>query len=234
LWATPIKARLASPPLFRWPAFPSPLVVAHACPSWPEKDIQMINDDSNGKLNRFVYGIIHRKVKQLIGRAGFTKQDHEDIEQELLLRVLQSLPSFNPHQAHYNVFITTVVERYVANVLRNKQAKKRDYRRISSLNVMIADSDGDPTELSETIGQQELDARRGRHSRSDAEHAQLQQDIADVIASLPEDMRDLAERLKTQNVSEIARGLGIPRTTLHESVRRLRLRFEQAGLKEYL
>ena len=82
----------------------------------------MLNDHFNEKIDRFTRGIVRRKVKQLIGRAGFTKQDHEDLEQELFVRVLQSLPRFNPGQAHRYRFVTTVVERYVANMLRRNAA----------------------------------------------------------------------------------------------------------------
>lgn len=132
--------------------------------------------------DRFTRGIIRRKVKQLIGRAGFTRQDHEDLEQDLFVRVLQSLPRFNPDVAHRNKFITTVVERYVANILRNKQAEKRDHRGVASLNVMIEITEEGPTELAQTIGEREMDARLGRDRRSEEELTQLALDLADVNA----------------------------------------------------
>jgi RNA polymerase sigma-70 factor (ECF subfamily) len=191
-------------------------------------------DELNEESDRFTRGIIRRKIKQLIGQAGFTWQDRDDLERDLILRVLQSLPSFDPDQAHRNKCITAVVERYVANILRNKRAEKRDHRRIGSLNVMIDSAEDGATEMSQTISQRELDARRNRHPRSNEELAHLRQDIAEVLATLPGELRDLAERLKAQSISEIARETGIPRTTLYESVRRLRRRFESAGLREYL
>jgi transposase-like protein len=40
--------------------------------------------------------------------------------------------------------------------------------------------------------------------------------------------------LKSHSIAEIARDLGVPRTTLNDTVRRLRQRFEQAGLRAYL
>ena len=194
----------------------------------------MLHDDYQQKIDRFARGIIRRKVNQLIGRAGFTRQDREDLEQELVLRLLQALPSFDRAKAHRNVFVTTVIERYVANILRDKQAEKRDHRRIGCLDVMMEITDEGPTELAQTIGQRELDARLGCHRRSDEELAQLARDIADVMAKLPDELRELAERLKSQTKSEIARDMGVPRTTLNESVRRLRRRFESKGLKDYL
>ena len=115
-----------------------------------------------------------------------------------------------------------------------KRAMKRDHRRVSSLHVMVDIGEEDRIEMTQNISQRELDAQRGRHPRSDEELAQLVQDLAEAMAKLPDKLRELAERLKTETVSEIARDKGIARTTLNESVRRLRRRFENAGLKEYL
>lgn len=186
------------------------------------------------QLGRFEFGIVKRKVRQIIGRAGFHQQDRQDLEQELLTRLLHSLKSFDPNQAHRKAFVTAVVERDVANILRDKQAEKRDHRRIGSLQVTIEITDNGPTELAETIGDRELNARRCRDPRSPDNLAQLACDLADVVAALPQELRDLAERLKTQSISAIAREVGIPRTTLNDAVRRLRKRFEQAGLRDYL
>jgi RNA polymerase sigma factor (sigma-70 family) len=194
----------------------------------------MFHDNTTSQLGRFEFGIVRKKVRQIIGRAGFMAQDREDLEHELFARLLQSLKCFDPNQSHRNVFVTAVVERDVANILRDKKAEKRNHRRISSLNVMVNITDEGPTELAQTIGQHELDVRRGRHPRSDEDLAQLVSDLADVMAKLPEELRDLAERRKTQTVSEIAREMEMPRTTLNESFRRLRRHGKSAGLKDYL
>lgn len=194
----------------------------------------MFHDDFSDKIDRFTRGIVRRKVKQLIGRAGFTKQDREDLEQILLARVLKSLQRFNPDQAHRNRFITAVVERYVATILRDRQATKRDSQGIASLNVIIEIAEEGPTELAQTIGERELDARLGRRRRSDDELSQLAIDMADVIATLPEAWRTLLELRKSRTMPEIAREMGVPRTTLNDWMRCIRQRFEEAGLRNYL
>ena len=184
--------------------------------------------------DRFIRGIIRRKVNQLIGRAGFTLQDRESLEQELFARVLQSLPRFNPEVAHRNKFITAVVERYVANILRNKKAEKRDHRRITSLNVTIEITDEGPTELAQTIGDRELDARLGRERRSEQELHELALDLADVMATLPDAWWTLLELRKSRTMPEIAEEMGVPRTTLNDWMRRIRQRFEKSGMQDYL
>ena len=198
-------------------------------------------DASNGvgsqcapRLGRFEFGIVKRKVRQIIGRAGYTRQDKEDLEQELLTRLLQGLKSFDPDVAHRKSFVTAIVERAVATILRDAQAEKRDHRRIGSLQLLMELTDEGPTELAETISDREYNGRRCRDPRNDEDLAQLVTDLADVINALPDELRDLAERMKTQSISAIAREIGVPRTTLNDAVRRLRQRFEQAGLRDYV
>jgi RNA polymerase sigma factor (sigma-70 family) len=228
-------AFLASPPLLRWPAFLPPVVVGpRPLLSGREGVSPVIHNDNAPLLGRFEYGIVRKKVRQIIGRAGFKSQDREDLEQELLTRLLHSLKSFDPAKAHRKCFVTAVVERDVANIMRDKKAKKRDHRRISSLHVMIEVADEGSTELSATIGDGEFNARLCRHRRSAEELSQLASDLADVVATLPDDLRALAERLKTQSIAEIARSMGIPRTTLNHSVRQILARFAGTGLREYL
>jgi RNA polymerase sigma-70 factor (ECF subfamily) len=176
--------------------------------------------DEENVLDRFARGIIRRKVRLLVGRAGFTRQDRDDLEQELVLRLLQSLDLFDPEQAHPNVFITTVIERAVAMILRERRAKKRDSGVVRSLDQAKA-KDGSSAEPA--------DPRGGGQDRFD-----LASDLAEVFARLPEELRDLAERLKSQSLSQAARDLGVPRTTLQRQVQRLRQSFEDAGLRIYL
>ena len=186
------------------------------------------------RLGRFEFGIVKRKVRQIVGRAGYTRQDKEDLEQELLTRLLQGLKSFDPDVAHRKSFVTAIVERAVATILRDAEAQKRDHRRISSLQRLVNLTDEGPTELAETIGDREYNGRRCRDPRSDEDLAQLVTDLAEVIDSMPDELCDLAKRMKTQSISAIAREIGVPRTTLNDAVRRLRQRFEQSGLRDYL
>jgi RNA polymerase sigma-70 factor (ECF subfamily) len=194
----------------------------------------VFTEEFNQKLDRFTHGIVRRKVKQLIGRAGFTQQDREDLEQELLLRVLQSLPSFDPKQAHRNKFVTAVVERHVATILRNKRAEKRNDQLVASINVTVEVEGLGAVELAQTVSEDELAARLGRKRRSAEDLANLALDIAAVIAAMPKEWQELAERRKTQSMQEISDALGIPRTTLNETMQLITGRFKRAGLREYL
>lgn len=184
------------------------------------------------ELERFEFGIVRRKVRQLIGRAGFKWQDKEDLQQEIMARLLHSMKSFNPARGHRKAFIVAAVERSVASMLRDHQAPKRHHPGVVSLQ-QPRELEGSPTVLAQTISDRELQARVCRHPRSVEALARLGFDLTEVFNTLPDDLRELAERLKTQSISAIARAMDIPRTTLVESVRQLRQRFDGAGLREY-
>jgi RNA polymerase sigma-70 factor (ECF subfamily) len=194
----------------------------------------MIRAAFDPHTDRYTQGIIRRKVRQLVGRAGFRRQDQEALRQELLTRVVQSLPTYCPDRGHRKVFVTAVVERHVATMLRNKQSPKREHEGVISLSVRIETPEDGRCELGETIGQAELDNRLGLTRRSPHDLVDLALDMQSVIARLPEKWQDLLERRKTQSMTTIARDLRIPRTTLHEWMRHIRARFEEAGMRDYL
>ena len=76
--------------------------------------------------------------------------------------------------------------------------------------------------------------RTGLPERIDQEYSDLASDVATVIAELSSEDRELCERLQSQPLTEIARELGIARSTLADRLQKLRSQFEQAGLQHYL
>jgi RNA polymerase sigma factor (sigma-70 family) len=193
----------------------------------------VFNEECND-FDRFTWGIVKKKALQLVGRPGIRDQDRPDLEQHLLLKVAQRAAAFDPGRGHSNVFVTTIVERAVANMVRDNRAEKRDPTRVCSLNAPVANDDGNTVELGATVGQHEHDARHQRHTRSQQEQAELANDVQDVIAALPDRLRQLAEQLKTMTVADIARETGIARSTINDRITELRRRFEKSGLREYL
>lgn len=194
----------------------------------------MVQNNNPPELGKFEFGIVQRKARQIIGRAGYRNSDRNDLEQMLLMRLVQALKSFNSDKAHRHSFVTAVVERAVASILRNARAKKRDHHNTTSLNS-AGDTVGNGTsELVNHITDRELSARRGQHPRSQEELAQLASDIAEVMDQLPIELRRFCERLKHASITEISSEMGVPRTTLYGLKRRLLKRFEQSGLRDYL
>lgn len=136
-------------------------------------------------IDDFAARLIRFKARQLVGRAGFTRSDVDDIEQELILKLLKHRGAFDPAQSHWHAFVTTIVERHAATILRDKRMEKRDFTRATSLYVIVDDPINGPSELAATIGRRELDARLGLATRPEHDFLELVQDLATVMADLP-------------------------------------------------
>lgn len=187
------------------------------------------------EISDYAAVLIRCKARQLVGKAGFTWDDVEDLEQEMRLDLLERLPKFDPDKASRTTFVARVIEHKISKLCRHRKQQRRDYRRESgSLNDPIADGEGKTIEHAYTIGQDEVDIRMGHRRRSLEEEAHLRLDVSLVMSGLPESLREIAERLKTETITEAAKSLGIPRSTLYRSIGRLKVIFEDAGLRDYL
>jgi RNA polymerase sigma-70 factor (ECF subfamily) len=174
--------------------------------------------------------IIRNRVQRLFGREGITKGNRQDLEQELMCDALARLARFDPSRRTVGTFIARVVESRISNILRDRRSSVRDYRRNTcSLNEEVVDDDGILVERADTI-----DAETVRPGRSDEDRRQLVLDVQVVIEGLPEDLRGLCVRLRTESVAEIAPATGTPRTTLYDAIRRIRIYFKAAGMDGYL
>jgi DNA-directed RNA polymerase specialized sigma24 family protein len=186
------------------------------------------------KAEEFLSRLIRKKSRQIICQAGFRPCDQSDIEQELRLKVEQHLSAFRGDRGHLYAFLTAVVERRAANLVRDGGVKKRDSRGMVSLSVRV-DVNGDgPVELAAVIGQREADARLKVKTRPAQDANDLKFDVEDTMAQLTPDERRVGEGLKHGTVAGVSRELGIPRSTIYDMLARWRDTFEQAGLRKYL
>jgi RNA polymerase sigma-70 factor, ECF subfamily len=166
--------------------------------------------------------LIRSKAARLFGSTKLNPQDVEDLLQECRLELNRKLGRFDPDRGDPDAFVARVLRNFLANLLRNRLARRRDPRCVKSL--CRNDRDGsfrDPA-----------DDRLRPHPRLD--EAELRCDVRVAINSLPPNLRDLAVRLMDRSVSQAARELGVPRTTLHSLLRKLRAVFERHDLRDYL
>jgi len=179
------------------------------------------------------WDLIQRTLARLIRHAGFSSQERDDLAQELALHVLKRSSAFDPGRASQRAFLATILDRFAKNLVRERWAAKRDPRRVGSLQAPIATDDGEAERIT-LLDEHAVAAQRLTSPRSPQERAELASDVAHILSQLPPRLRDLAERLCHRSLAEVARDLGTPRTTLADSVRHLRKRFEAAGLRHYL
>ena len=196
----------------------------------------MENNSKRCELNDYARKLVHHKARQLVGKAGYTPNDLDDIKQNLIADLLERLSKFDPAKASYNTFVARVVERKISNLLRDRQAERRDHRREAcSLNEEIDIGEDEPVQLMTTISQDEQDIRTGKYSRLADERAHLQLDMDAVLAGLPPQLRQAADMLRTKSVAQVARKLGIPRRTFREGyLVQLRVIFASKNMDDYL
>ncbi len=184
--------------------------------------------------DKFTRGIIRRKAVQITQRLGFSEQDLESLEQTMLTKVIEAMPSYDPTIAHRNVFITTVVERHAGTLIKQRALPKYGSGKIQSLNAVIAVPGDLPTELQYTLDQSIGDARLQMERKSRNELHDLASDLAIAIANLPEHWQRMLELRKTHSMSQIAELMGIPRSTLRKWMSQIAEKFEAEGLREYI
>jgi len=195
----------------------------------------MQSNQKQQEVNEYAANVIRYKARQLVGKAGFTESDRDDLEQEMMLDVIARLPKFDPNKATQKTFVARIIERKISKLIRHRTSEMRDYRREAfSLNASIEDGDGGSVERGDLVSQENVDPTVAVNSRTGVDEMAFLHDLQSVLSGLPDHLRRLCKILKTGTVSDAAREMGIPRTTLNDHVRKLRSLFEDAGLKEYL
>jgi DNA-directed RNA polymerase specialized sigma24 family protein len=119
-------------------------------------------------------------------------------------------------------------------LLRKCRAQKRDRRREISLTIRVEESQERVVTLAELTRSDRIRAHRGVTVRDEYEQIDLRTDLASAVAELPAEAQELAEQLQTRTTSEIARDLGIPRSTLQSRISRRLKPLQRESLRDYL
>ena len=159
-----------------------------------------------------------RKAAELAGKYGFAEDENEDLAQDVALHLLCQWPLYDPSKGKPTTFIQNVIDTKVCELIRDQCDPKRDFRRLRSL-----------SDASDAAKYGLLDGVRGQPEVSDHDLVDLQSDFADITARLPEELRQIAELLKTKCPNAVARELRIPESTVRKRIGQLREHFERAG-----
>jgi RNA polymerase sigma factor (sigma-70 family) len=193
------------------------------------------NHSINLADDNFVRSVINRHVGKLIAKSDFTHQDRSDLVQEVFVRATKSLRLYDPSVGHLYPYVCTVVQRHLANVVRDRSVVKRKTTGRVSLSKTVRGDDGGQVEMSQALHDQDQDRRLGRERRlGEQELNDLRMDLAAFMSKLPDKFQDLLRRRQTQSITEISRDIGIPRTTLNDWMLQIRKLFEEAGFERYL
>lgn len=183
--------------------------------------------------DKFTTRFIRRKAKELVSDGVFPRTELEDVIQELLLALLAQTPNFNPDKGRWSTFVKHVVDESAISLRRREGAQCRQApSEVSSLNVLIQDEDGDLVEFGATVSEEEYRTGIGQDFISHSDQIDLALDVEGVLDSLPEELREICERLKYRTPTEVRRELGISHTTMHRRLQALREHFRAAGIDD--
>jgi len=192
-------------------------------------------DSSRKTLDEYALTCIRHKAYQLVGQAGFTADDLEDLEQELTIHLFEQLPKFNPARGAFSTFVDRVVGHKAADILDARFAARRDCRiYVGSIDDTVRLREGGEVPIIDLDLEDAVHVQRGISAPSPHAEAEFRINFERAIAALTPEQRDLCQRLLTATIAEISAATGVPRPTLYDRLRQIRAAFERAGLKEYV
>ncbi len=165
--------------------------------------------------------IIKRQARLLIGLFGFTEHDVPDIQQELFLELYKRKENFDPEKGKESTFIARVVESKVLDLIKERQAECRDWRRCrDSLNRTVILPDIGVIEKIETLESEQ---------NSDP---LLILDVTLILERLSPDLQEFCQVLKYCDRNEALEDYPAFRYAFSRKLQALKDIFLQAGLDE--
>jgi RNA polymerase sigma-70 factor (ECF subfamily) len=152
-------------------------------------------------VDPFVIRQAEIRASRLVACSGFTRDDWEDLRQDLLLDYLERLPLFDSRRGEPRGFMFGVVRHRAAQLAAEQR------RRLQ----VLADNGG------------------SSHPHVAADH-DLRLDVAAVVARLPEHLRVTAELLSERTPREVANLTGKSRSRVYQMIGEIREAFKEAGI----
>jgi RNA polymerase sigma factor (sigma-70 family) len=170
--------------------------------------------------------LIRTKASRLSRRRGFVPSDKADIEQELWLHLAARIDGFDPSAGPWECWASVILDRRCVSIWRRRNAEMRTpAREECSLDEPVFDADGREVPRHETTPEAANDPNRLRD---------LERDMAQVLAHLPDDLRVIALGLAFGTQNSVGPEVGVSRRAMTKAVEELREIFRDAGLDQYL
>lgn len=185
----------------------------------------MDDDTWVGALDGAVRRHIRAKAILLHRTAALPGHQPADIEQEFLLDLWRRRDRFDPGRSDFTGFVRMVVAHRAAS-LATPTTRSRAERRLVSLQAPLPGAEDGPAWADLLTEDASPDARE--------EAAALQLDVRGFVAGLPLTMQRCCAALVEGSIGDAAEAMGLHRSTLHETVQRIRRRAVAAGLDAHL
>jgi len=168
--------------------------------------------------------------------VGFSDSNIPDIKQDLWVHLIDRMPQFDASKSSLETFANRILRNKISDIRRFNRAQLRD----SAMEYISLNDDGNPQSQSlcedaDIMSQDAFDAVTGRTSETRFERFQREYDVDRVLSKLDPKLKEIAGLLTQMSVAEIARTLGMSRSTLYGNyIKRLEKIFEAEGLRIYV
>ena len=177
--------------------------------------------------------IIRIKAKTLARELRAGNQYREDFEQEFWLHYSGVRDHYDPERGRWSTFLDRVFKNKGFNMMAEwRTRKRRSERKARRWDDRTGSDDDDALTLEEVYGDDDHHAETGWGPQPDRQTVDLRLDVGRVLRGLPADLRELARRLMQQSVSEAAREMKIPRSTLYGKIHRIAKILRAAGVDD--
>jgi RNA polymerase sigma factor (sigma-70 family) len=170
-------------------------------------------------IDTYVETLISTTARKSVRNGSVSKDDREDLEQDLRLAVLSSIRGFDPMESSWHTYANGVVHRAIKMRMRGHLAACRNPNRCRTL---INDSEINNASCCMSIADIRL---------IDEEH-QIEhgEEIRAVVDRLPRDQRTLANLLMNLEPGAACRQLGWTRDRYYQNRARIRRALEKSEL----
>ena len=161
-------------------------------------------------------------ANRLVGHFGYTEQDREDVEHDLIVDLLERLQDYNPAKAKRSTFAKDCVEHQISKMIRARGRQCRDPRRVQRIGE------------SQDVGPRSVSADRLTDPRSQDEqrHADLRMDVAAVVARLTPQQQEICALLGEHSPYAISKKLQVTKQEVYLAVEVIREALAKAGLNQ--
>lgn len=167
--------------------------------------------------------LIRDSARRVIACANLPHAELPDIEQDLRLHLWSTRDAYQAERGARSTFAKVVLQRKAAAIAMRHRAKRRVATHVS----IDDDLDTKHGNGEQPVGKPSPGVRASTGS-TDSLNRRI--DVHRVLERLSRPDRAMAKQLMAARVSEIAATSGIPRSTIYESVKRIRRQFIDAGL----
>jgi len=170
--------------------------------------------DSPKDIEAYVKKQIDMRMSRLRRIMAFKRLSVQDVRQDFLLAIVSAMANYNAEKSGWRTFVSSVCNKKYCYLMRTYQNEKKFLLNLTSLDTIDEESESLP------LYESDFDT---------------QIDVDTAIEGLPDRLRNIGEMLKHNSPAQVAKQLGVSRTTIGRAMKHLRDAFLKNGIgPEYL